>query len=120
MRAVSSARSAYRPIQYNASALRASMTVLLPGLLLLLILRTEFGAELDLLLLSEVAARDHLHTLEFGLRCRGPSGEHPGVLGSAALGGVHHERALGQRDPGQAAGQHPHVVTVVDRERPQV
>ena len=46
--------------------------------------------------------------------------QHPGVLRAAALAGVDHQRALRQRDAGQAAGQHPHVVTVVDRERPQV
>ncbi len=47
-------------------------------------------------------------------------GHHPGVLGAAALAGVHHERPLGQRHPGQAAGQQPDIVAVVDRERPQV
>ena len=46
--------------------------------------------------------------------------EHPGVLGAAALAGVDHQLALGQRDPGQPAGQHPDLVAVVDRERPQV
>ena len=46
--------------------------------------------------------------------------QHPGVLGAAALAGVDDQLALGQRDPGQAAGQHPDVVAVVDRERAQV
>src|SRR4051794_26254265 len=32
------------------------------------------------------------------------SGEHPGVLGAAALGGVDDERSALQRDPRQAAG----------------
>ena len=41
-------------------------------------------------------------------------------LRAAALRGVHHQLALGQRDPGQAAGQHPDRVAVVHRERPQV
>ncbi len=51
--------------------------------------------------------------------CRSPA-EHPGVLRAAALAGVDDQRALGQRDPGQPAGQHPDVVAVVDRERAQV
>ena len=46
--------------------------------------------------------------------------EHPGVLRSAALARVHDELALGQRDAGEAAGQHPDVLAVVDRERAQV
>ena len=48
------------------------------------------------------------------------AGQHPGVLGAAAARGVHDQLALGERDPGQAAGQHPDPVAVVDRERPQV
>ena len=41
-------------------------------------------------------------------------------LEPAAAGGVHDQLALGQGDPGQAAGEHPHPLAVVDRERPQV
>ena len=48
------------------------------------------------------------------------AGEHPGVLRAAALAGVDDQRALDERHPGQAAGQHPHVVAVVHGERPQV
>ena len=46
--------------------------------------------------------------------------EDPGVLGAAALRGVHDEAALGQRDAGEAAGQHVDLVAVVDGERAQV
>ena len=35
--------------------------------------------------------------------------EHPRVLGATALAGVHDQAASGQRDPGEAAGHHPHV-----------
>ena len=49
-----------------------------------------------------------------------PAGQHPGVLGTAALAGVHHEVTFAERDPGQAARQHPHPVPVVDGERPQI
>ncbi len=51
---------------------------------------------------------------------RGGTGEHPGVLGAAAAGGVDDQLALGQRDPRQPAGQHPHARAVVDGEGPQV
>ena len=47
-------------------------------------------------------------------------GQHPGVLGTAALAGVHDQRAFLERHPGQAAGQDPDVVAVVDGERAQV
>ena len=47
-------------------------------------------------------------------------GQHPGVLGAAALAGVHDQAALGQGHPGEAAGQHPHLLAVVHREGPQV
>ena len=50
----------------------------------------------------------------------GRPGQHPGVLGAAAARGVHDQLALGQRHPGQPAGQHPDPRAVVDRERPQV
>ena len=46
--------------------------------------------------------------------------EHPGVLAAAALAAVDHQLALGQGDPGEPAGQHPDVVTVVDRERTKI
>nr|WP_254126906.1 hypothetical protein [Aquihabitans sp. G128] len=47
-------------------------------------------------------------------------GQHPRVLGTAALAGVHHQAALGQRHPGQAAGQDPDLLAVVDGEGAQV
>lgn len=53
-------------------------------------------------------------------RLRGALGEHPGVLGAAALAGVDDQVALLEGDPGQAAGQDPDVVAVVDGEGTQV
>ena len=51
---------------------------------------------------------------------RGAPADHPGVLGATALAGVHHQPALVEGDPGQPAGQDPHVLAVVDREGAQV
>ena len=60
------------------------------------------------------------HPLHADLRRGRITVEHPGVLRPAALARVHDELALGQRDTGEAAGQHPHLVAVVDGERAQV
>ena len=52
--------------------------------------------------------------------CERVPADHPGVLRAAALRAVDDEFALGQRHAGEAAGQHPDVVAVVDGERAQV
>ena len=46
--------------------------------------------------------------------------QHPGVLRAAALRAVDDQLALGERDPGEPARQHPHALAVVHRERAQV
>ena len=48
------------------------------------------------------------------------SASDPRVLGAAALARVHDQAALGQGDPGEPAGQHPHLLAVVHREGAQV
>ena len=50
----------------------------------------------------------------------GGAADHPGVLRSAALARVHDELALGQRDAGESARQHPDVLAVVHREGAKV
>ena len=124
-RAVSSARSTYRPVQYSVSAIRLSRPLVIAGLPWAAPLcrstatsRGSAGGEASGGL-GLIAGRHHGRP---GVGRFGPAGrdQHPGVLGPAALAGVDHQLALGQRDPGQAAGQHPDVVAVVDRERAQV
>ena len=44
----------------------------------------------------------------------------PRVLRAATLTRVHDELALRQRDPGESSREHPDILAVVDRERPQV
>ena len=46
--------------------------------------------------------------------------KHPGVLGAAALTGVHDQAPLGQRHPAQATGEHVDIGAVIDGERTQV
>ena len=53
-------------------------------------------------------------------RRTGDRDEHPGVLGPAALAGVDHQAAVGERHPGQAAGDHPDLAAVVDGEGTEV
>src|SRR5258708_4508594 len=125
MRAVSSARSTYRPSQNSDSAIRLSINR--PPLRLLLLL---------LLLLDAVGSGAHEptgdgvrgvdlavgHVASGGLRKahvvgeliggRGLGREHPRVLGAAALTGVHDQRPLAQRHPGKAARQHPDAFAV--------
>src|SRR5690349_1588474 len=110
-RAVSSARSTYRPTQKSASATRLS--ILVSSLLLVLVGTTVgFGAAYRL-------RRKRRRLVGFGVPAR-RGGQHPGVLGTAALAGVDDQAPLPQRHPGQPAGQHPYLRAVVDRERPQV
>ena len=113
-RAVSSARSTYRPIQNSDSATRLSIARLLTaaagrrgGRRSGAVPRTAWA--------GNAGARGRVRAA--GSR-RG--GEHPGVLRAAALAGVDDQAALPQRDPGQPAGQHLDLLAVVDRERPQV
>src|ERR1700744_3672751 len=117
---------------------RASANHRLLLLLLLLLLRLLFHVRLrlrlslllELLLRLFVTVRiavgrrfgqlfHRLGGTELAVGPRRARRQYPGVLGPAALAGVDHPRSFDQRHPGQAAGQHPHVVTVVDRERPQ-
>ncbi len=62
----------------------------------------------------------HLGAAQLAGGHRSPRRKHPGVLRTAALAGIDHPRPLDQGGAGQAAGQHPHLVAVVDGERPQV
>src|SRR5690606_21980152 len=50
----------------------------------------------------------------------GVAADDPGVLRSAALARVDDQLTLRQGDAREAARQHPHLVSVVDGERPQV
>src|SRR4029453_13183800 len=111
-RAVSSARSTYRPIQNNASAARLSIPV--PSsprgqsLLRLLVVGTAVGDGAPCHL-----CRKRWRLLPVQLQLW-PRGEHPGVLGAAALAGVDDQAPFPQRHPGQPAGQHPDPLAVVD------
>src|SRR6202035_936916 len=110
-RAVSSALSTKRPTQKSASATRLSIPV---SSLLLVLVGTAVGLGAAYRLRGE-------RRCPAGFRVparRG--GQHPGVLGTAALVGVDDQAPLPQRHAGQPAGQHPYLCAVVDRERPQV
>src|SRR4029450_11037527 len=105
MRAVSSARSTYRPSQKSDSAIRLSMRArsLLTSL--------ESGSADD---------RGREHTWAVLLRCHDrtaafgdPAAEDPGVLRSTALARVDDHRPMSQGHSGQRARRHPDVTTVV-------
>ncbi len=122
MRAVSSARSTYRPIQNIDSAIRLSMRRPLRWLLLLLLL---------LVLAGQGRAPDPASAgvgVGIGRRARASwRGRRPAGPASTQVSlepPPREEFTISspsrERDPGQAAGQHPDPVAVVDRERAQV
>src|SRR5580658_209266 len=85
-RAVSSARSTYRPTQKSASATRLS--ILVSSLLLLVLVGTAvgFGAAYRL-------RRKRRRLVGFGVPAR-RGGQYPGVLGAAALAGIDDQAPL--------------------------
>ena len=132
MRAVSSARSTYRPIQNSDSAMRLSMRAT-SGLAsrgagcwrccsLLAAVPVQVGDGRSGLerWAGVLRRRVDIDAHRLARRGRGRAGQHPGVLGAAAARGVDDELALGERDAGEPAGQHPHLVAVVDGEGAQV
>ena len=125
MRAVSSARSTYRPIQYSDSAFLASIGTSVLLLLLLAVVSSgrcsvSRSGRCTAIMLSTVDSGASVSASSSRSTSAHPGREHPGVLRTAALRRVDHQAALRQRHPGQAAGQDEHVGAVVHRERPQV
>src|SRR5262245_57609814 len=109
-RAVSSARSTYRPIQNSASATRLSIAVpssrQSPSLLRLLVVRTAVGGGAPGRLRGKYRRLFPVR-LPLGARRKNPR-----VLGAATLAGVDHQTPFPQRHPGQPAGQHPDPLAI--------
>ena len=118
MRAVSSARSMYRPIQYEGLGQAAQHGPACCCCCCCCCDPVVVGAGGRLGSGQERGDRGPGGSGLLGLVTG--TGQHPRVLRPAALAGVHDEAALGQGDAGEPTGDDPHLLAVVHRERAQV